>query len=217
MENITLEKVIKFDSVIDSIESCNVNNELRYSLLEDNTHATGTIKISGSVNTLIGPKSFDEDVEVDIYAPFKKRLDENEFKLNIKDFSYMVNQQNLIVYIVLSIEGIVDANVNEENDDNDEDKEKEKEVDYNNIVNSMNNINDINTNEVSTRNKLLDENKENVSNDNNLSTNDTKAVENKTKLKIKENDNLDDVGSSWATDLFKLTDSYTVFDKIHLD
>ena len=84
METITIEKIIKFENVIDSISYINVNDELRYTILEDNTHATGKILLSGNVNTLLGEKTFNEEVDVDIYAPFDKKLDNENFKIMVK-------------------------------------------------------------------------------------------------------------------------------------
>ena len=81
METITIEKIIKFDSEIDGINIIEINDELRYSLKEDESHATGIIEVSGSVNTLLGKKEFKDDVDVDIYAPFDKKLDKENFKL----------------------------------------------------------------------------------------------------------------------------------------
>ena len=34
---------------------------------------------------------FNEDVDVDIYAPFEKKLDKENFEIKVKDYSYVVN------------------------------------------------------------------------------------------------------------------------------
>lgn len=206
MENITLEKVIKFDSLVDSIETINVSDELKYELSDDNTHASGTILIYGSVNTLNGMQSFNEEVDVDIYAPLEKKIDKDNFKIVVKDYSYVVNKQNLNIYLVISIEGIVENDDKIDSDDNDSEV---LEVDYDNIVNSNNNINDINTSDENTRNRNLKDN-----NDNNKIV----VEENKTNnIKLKDSDKNESVSSNWGTDLFKLTDTYTLFDKFHIE
>ena len=116
METITIEKNVKFDSEIDGINIIEINDELRYSLKEDESHATGIIEVSGSVNTLLGKKEFKDDVDVDIYAPFDKKLDKENFKLKVKDYSYVVKNNNLIIYMILQFDGILDnTTINNQN------------------------------------------------------------------------------------------------------
>lgn len=190
METITIEKNIKFDNTIDSIESISVDNELRYDLLEDDTYAKGKININGSVNTLIGKNEFNEDVDVDIYAPFDKKLDKENFEIKVKDYSYVVNNKNLIVYIVLQINGII----NEEKNEN------------TSILEEMNTINEINEEETSSRSEEVEDVK---------IIEEVKEVK-QNKVNIKENNKKDEISSNWSSDMFKLNDSYVIFHKFKL-
>ena len=202
METITIEKVIKFDNIIDSIESVQVNNDLRYELLDDNTHAKGTINLTGSVNTILGQKDFFEDVDVDVYAPFDKIIDGSNFKMSVKDYSYMVNQQNLIVYLVIDLDGIIDRqDIDVNNNDNNMTNENIVTENNENVVESINTLNEINDNNETTI-------KEEV---------EVRNVKEECNVTIKENTDNESINPSWATDLFKLSDNYTVFMKFHVE
>ncbi|MCI5744785.1 MAG: hypothetical protein MR270_00640 [Erysipelotrichaceae bacterium] len=212
METITIEKVIKFENVIDSIDSLVVNNDLRYQLEDDDTHATGKINLTGSVNTVLGRKDFNDDVDIDIYAPFEKKLSKDNFKIEVKDYSYMVNQHNLIVYLVLSINGIISQ---DEKVNNQENKEEKEDKENSEILDSINNLNEINQGEdrkIPFMPTLSNKN-------DNIIESQTKENNKKEecKVNIKDNENKEIIDSTWATDLFKLTDNYSLFMKIHVD
>lgn len=193
MENITIEKSFRFEEVIDSIEMINIDDQLRCEILDDNTHAIKTINVTGLLNTTLGQKDFKEDVEVDIYAPFDKQIDANDFNISLKDYSYNVNNKTLTVYMVLSISGLVNKEDNEEN---------VMEANYDEIINSMNNINDINNiNEERVENNEVEEDE----------------LKEAIKLYNKETNSSDHVNKTWATDLFKLTENYSVFKVIHIE
>lgn len=136
MEKITIEKIIKLDGLIDSIEYLSIKDELKYDFDDDNSHATGKIFIDGSVNTVNGLKEISEEVEVDIYAPFEKQIDKENFKIEVMDYSYKVNNQNLIVYLVLSLDGFKELEIYQEN-------EKEDSVDNSEVIEQINNLNEI--------------------------------------------------------------------------
>ena len=192
METITIEKIIKFDNSIDSIESISVDNELRYDLLEDDTYAKGKISINGNVNTLLGKKDFNEDVDVDIYAPFDKKLDKENFKIKVKDYSYVVNNKNLIVYIILEIDGIINSEMNNNST----------------LIEEMNTLNEINEEE--SMNRSESNTKEEVK-----VIEEIKEVK-QDKVFIKENNKKDEISSNCSNDMFKLNDSYVIFHKFKL-
>lgn len=193
METITIEKNVKFDSEIDSIDIINVNDELRYILKDDETHATGVIELSGIVNTLIGKKEFNEEVDVDIYAPFEKKLDKENFKLRVKDYSYVVKNNNLTIYLVLNLEGIID-----EEDDNSK-----------SLLDEMNTLNVINDNNELLREEIIDH------------TEEVKIIEEVKEVKqenlnIINNNVKEEINHNWSKDLFKLNDSYVIFHKFKI-
>ena len=192
MENITIEKTFKFDQLIEKIDYLNVDDKLRCKVLDDNSHAIKTINVNGVLFTPLGEKHFKEDVEVDVYAPFDKQIDLDKFDINLKDYSYSINNKTLTVYMVLSINGLIDKTNLEET------KEDSIEVDYDEIINSMNNINDIkNVND----DRLIEKQEE---------------VIDEIKTTNKEANTSDYVNKTWATDLFKLTDNYSVFKVIDI-
>lgn len=193
METITIEKNVKFDSEIDSIDIINVNDELRYILKDDETHATGVIELSGIVNTLIGKKEFNEEVDVDIYAPFEKKLDKENFKLRVKDYSYVVKNNNLTIYLVLNLEGIIDKE-----DDNSK-----------SLLDEMNTLNVINDNNELLREEIID------------NTEEVKIIEEVKEVKqenlnIINNNVKEEINHNWSKDLFKLNDSYVIFHKFKI-
>ena len=75
MENITIEKVINFDNNIDDIETIDVSKDVKYNVLDDNSHVEGFINVSGKVKTLLESKEFNETINVDIFTPTNKEID----------------------------------------------------------------------------------------------------------------------------------------------
>jgi len=188
MENITIEKVINFDNNIDDIESIDVSKDVKYNVLDDNSHVEGFINVSGKVKTLLESKEFNETINVDIFTPTNKEIDVENFKINIVDYSYVVNQKNLSLYVILNIDGIVDVSEKEE-------------------IKSDNEVLEINKLNVIEEQRDVKE-EENVD--------EVKEMLEENKLIIKDNNMSDGVSKTWATDLFKLSDNYTLFMKISL-
>lgn len=187
MENITIEKVINFDNNIDDIETIDVSKDVKYNVLDDNSHVEGFINVSGSVKTLLESKEFNETINVDIFTPTNKEIDVDNFKINVVDYSYVVNQKNLSLYVILNIDGIVDVSEKEELKSDNE----VLEINKLNVIEEQRDVKEENDDEVK---EMLEENK----------------------LIIKDNNMSDGVSKTWATDLFKLSDNYTLFMKISL-
>ena len=194
METITIEKVIKFDNVVDSLQDIEVLNDLKYELYDDSTHASALINIKGKVKTVLNLSSFNEDVEVEIFTPYNKEIDKDKFNVVVKDYSYTINNNNLNVYLILKINGIVDKN---------ESEEKYIEANYDEIVHSMNELNTINNDDLNTRTQIEDK----LENNQNIELKQEEVKENK---ELKQN-------NSWANNLFKLTENYSVFKTFHVD
>ena len=194
METITIEKVIKFDNVVDSLQDIEVLNDLKYELYDDSTHASALINIKGKVKTVLNLSSFNEDVEVEIFTPYNKEIDKDKFNVVVKDYSYTINNNNLNVYLILKINGIVDKK---------ESEEKYIEANYDEIVHSMNELNTINNDDLNTRTQIEDK----LENNQNIELKQEEVKENK---ELKQN-------NSWANNLFKLTENYSVFKTFHVD
>lgn len=197
MENITLEKIIKFDNTIVSLETLQVSNDLKYELLDDDTHAKGYIDFKGNIKTMLESKDFNETVDVDIFAPFEKHINREEFKIEVKDYSYVINDNKLIVYFVISLTGFKDNEVEE--DLPNETKEQ--------LLENINTLNETIKEDVKERNSdeknQEDEKVEEV------------AQVLPSKYILKNHEVKETIKDSWATDLFKLSENYTVFMKIH--
>ena len=202
METITIEKVIKFNNVIDSLESIDVTNNLKYQLYDDASHASAIIDVIGVVKTVMDTQNFEENVEVEIFTPYDKVIDKDSFNVVVKDYSYVINNSNLNIYLILEINGIVDKNNNEE----------AIEANYNEIVHSMNELNAINTNEEENRNEIV---KEKTVEDNEIVKD--KEIEDNKNVK-KQNTQNEDVfkNNTWANNLFKLKEGYSVFKVYHI-
>lgn len=197
MENITLEKIIKFDNTIVSLETLQVSNDLKYELLDDDTHAKGYIDFKGNIKTMLESKDFNETVDVDIFAPFEKHINREEFKIEVKDYSYVINDNKLIVYFVISLTGFKDNEVEE--DLPNETKEQ--------LLENINTLNETIKEDVKERNE-----KENNQEDEKV---EEVAQVLPSKYILKNHEVKETIKDSWATDLFKLSENYTVFMKIH--
>ena len=184
MENITIEKVISFDNTLDSILDVFVDDNVKYKVLDDSTHVEGVINVKGKVKTLLEEKDFNEEVNLDIFTPLNKVVDSALFKINVVDYSYVLNNKNLLIYIILNVEGIVDK---------EEDKTENEVLD----------INKLNVIEEQREEVVVEE----------IPLQETLKED---KLIIKENNLADNVSKTWATDLFKLSDNYSLFMKISL-
>ena len=204
MENITLEKIIKFDNTIVSLETLQVSNDLKYELLDDDTHAKGYIDFKGNIKTMLESKDFNETVDVDIFAPFEKHINREEFKIEVKDYSYVINDNKLIVYFVISLTGFKENDLNENVPTNTKEE----------LLENINTLNETISENVENRNSKesdfvkIDEVKE---------QHDEVAHIVPSKYILKNSEVNDKVKDSWATDLFKLSENYTVFMKIHKD
>ena len=112
----------------------------------------------------------------------------------MKDYSYNINQKKLIVYIILYLHGIKEIKVEDEHDEDEkimiEDINVENET--TSVVDDINSVNEINE-------EIRIENKEN------------------TNVKIVEDNVVEEMNKSWASDLFDLTDNYSLFMKFHVD
>ena len=130
-----------------------------------------------------------------LYSTYEnKEIDKENFNVIVKDYSYTINNNNLNVYLILQICGIVDKN------DSDE---QVIEANYDEIIHSMNELNTINNDNLDTRSQV----DEKILNNQNIELKQENTKENE---ESKQN-------KSWANNLFKLTENYSVFKKFHVD
>jgi hypothetical protein len=196
MEKITIEKIIEFDSLIDSIEYVNIDDKINYLIDEDDTHCQATLYLLGKVNTLLGNKEFNEKVDVDIYAPFEKKLDKENFKIEVKDYSYNIKQNKLIIYFIMCLTGIKNVEQEEYNDKIIEVNEPKEVNDTNDSSMLLEDINSVNVINEEVREEIK---------------------ENNNKIVIVEDNVVEEMNKSWASDLFDLTNNYSLFMKFHVE
>ena len=173
-------------------------------LLDDDTHAKGYIDFKGNVKTMLDSKNFDETVDVDIFAPFEKHINREEFKIEVKDYSYIINDNKLIVYFVISLSGFKENELNEDKPTNTKEE----------LLENINTLNETISEKLEDRN-VKDSDYDDVVEEKEQHEEVAHIVPSKFILKNSEVN--DKVKDSWATDLFTLSENYTVFMKIHKD
>ena len=129
------------------------------------------------------------------------KINDNEayIEIKVKDYTYIVKNNNLIVYFILQIDGIIDDLQNNKSNNK-------------SILEEINELNEINE-DIS----MIRENQtEDLS-----KVEEAKIVEeiievNKDCINIVENKKMAVINNNWSNDLFKLNDSYAVFHKFKL-
>lgn len=105
-----VERVLDFNHEIKQLYEINLEDDLRYIKSDVGINATGFIYVIGKYDDGDGIKDFEELLEVDIVAPFEKIEDEYNFKICIDDYDYHVLHGDLLLEIVLRIDGLLDEN-----------------------------------------------------------------------------------------------------------
>lgn len=235
MDKIILEKAIHFSTNIEQLYDVSVKDSIDYKLLDDGCSVVGVVKLSGIASSLKGMEPFDENIDVDIFAPFDQVIDQNKFSLSVEQYDFQILRNIVVFKICLKVTGF--RKINEPN-------EPEIQGDENNIYNLTNEIDEvINDTMPLYDDTLIDE------------FNDTKITNQQNDLSSIDNEIKDDFNSEnhvvepvpislhnehdaslvidkiieesrtepspststyhWANDLFKQKDSYVTFYKIH--
>lgn len=234
MDEIILEKAISFSTNIESLQNLSIKDSIDYKLLDDGCSVIGVIKLSGMAKTLKGLEPFDENIDIDIFAPFDQVIDKSKFSLKVQNYSYQIMRNTAVFKINLQVTGFRKIkeehhsyegeafNLTNEIDDmleeetpisyDDELLEEFKEMatqDENKKIDEELK-NDMNSeNEIQDLEQMQDDIKkdESTKDENSIPVSITKPIQNQP---IKENRI-----TSWASDLFKEKESYVTFVKIH--
>ena len=183
--------------------------------------------------TLKGLEPFDENIDIDIFAPFDQVIDKSKFSLKVQNYSYQIMRNTAVFKINLQVTGFRKIkeehhsyegeafNLTNEIDDileetpisyDDELLEEFKEMatqDENKKIDEELK-NDMNSeNEIQDLEQMQDDIKkdESTKDEDSIPVSITKPIQNQP---IKENRI-----TSWASDLFKEKESYVTFVKIH--
>lgn len=106
MEKIVFERLIDLNHTLKELISISVNDHLQYRDDLEGKRAVGRLEISGEYLKLASKDRFNDEIEVDILAPFD-RLEENErFYLEIQDFDYHIQNGNLNLEIQVNAHGV---------------------------------------------------------------------------------------------------------------
>ena len=233
MDEIILEKAISFSTNIESLQNLSIKDSIDYKLLDDGCSVIGVIKLSGMAKTLKGLEPFDENIDIDIFAPFDQVIDKSKFSLKVQNYSYQIMRNTAVFKINLQVTGFRKIkeehhsyegeafNLTNEIDDileetpisyDDELLEEFKEMatqDENKKIDEELK-NDMNSeNEIQDLEQMQDDIKkdESTKDEDSIPVSITKPIQNQP---IKENRI-----TSWASDLFKEKESYVTFVKIH--
>ena len=234
MDEIILEKAISFSTNIESLQNLSIKDSIDYKLLDDGCSVIGVIRLSGMAKTLKGLEPFDENIDIDIFAPFDQVIDKSKFSLKVQNYSYQIMRNTAVFKINLQVTGFRKIkeehhsyegeafNLTNEIDDmleeetpisyDDELLEEFKEIatqDENKKIDEELK-NDMNSeNEIQDLEQMQDDIKkdESTKDEDSIPVSITKPIQNQP---IKENRI-----TSWASDLFKEKESYVTFVKIH--
>ena len=202
MDSITLEKSIAFSTIIEEIKNINVNDSIDYKLLEDGCSVVGLIKINGCAFTLKGMEEFDENINIDIFAPFEHVIDKTKFSLKVDDYTYKIIRNIVVFKIKLKVNGFREINNNP--------VVQQADTDTYNLTNEIDELNeDVEINaydeELLNEFKNYEEEPEII-----LETNEIKEPIENNKEKQRNQKPI-----TWASELFTKKEKYVTFYKIH--
>ena len=105
MDKIILEKAIHFSCNVDKLYDVSLKDSIDYKLLDDGCSVVGVIKLSGIASTLKGNEKFDENIDVDIYAPFSQVIDQAKFSLKVDSYETQILRDVVVFKISLKVNG----------------------------------------------------------------------------------------------------------------
>lgn len=108
MQRLFFEKQIDLKHTLKELVSISVNENLSY--LDDplGRRAKGTLDISGEYVNERARKRFTDAIEIDILAPFERMEKTAEFRLEIQDFDYHIQNGDLQLEIQVLAHGVLE-------------------------------------------------------------------------------------------------------------
>lgn len=239
MEGLTLEKAISFSTNIESLQNLSIKDSIDYKLLDDGCSVIGVVKVCGAATTLKGIEPFEENIDVDIFAPFDQVIDKSKFSLKVNDYNYQILRNTAVFKIDLEITGFrkiqeekhtfetdsfnmtneIDEILDDDPISYDDDLLQEFQKNILEMDDSQTADDDI-KNDINGINKIEDSTSL-QSDENSTSEKETMIVIPNVKPNFlilnqkKEKESREEKVFSWATDLFKEKDQYVTFVKIH--
>ncbi len=233
MDEIILEKAISFSTNIESLQNVSVKDSIDYKLLDDGCSVIGVIKLTGAAKTLKGLECFDENIDIDIFAPFDQVIDKTKFSLKVQNYSYQILRNTAVFKINLQVTGfrkIKEEHHTFEGESFNLTNEIDELLDENEPISSYDDelLEEIKNIDAEQENKKIDEELKNEMNSENEIQDPSLIKEEMQKVtitpeSIPATNNMSSSAEpleekrvlSWATDLFKEKESYVTFIKIH--
>lgn len=108
MQTIYFKKTVDLNHDLKELQSISVDESIQYKLEENGMRALGNIMIKGEYKIKESVKTFDDFIELDLFADFNKITDKREFQVKVEDFDYSINDGNLNMSIQASVLGVQD-------------------------------------------------------------------------------------------------------------
>lgn len=106
MQRLFFKKLIDLNHHLQELTAIQVNENLAY--LDDpaGKRAIGSLEISGEYLRLATKERFNDQIDIDVLAPFDRLEDNEEFHLAIQDYDYHIQNGNLEVEIQVLAYGV---------------------------------------------------------------------------------------------------------------
>lgn len=108
MQKIYFNKLVNLNHELKELQSISVDESINYKLEKDGIRAIGSINITGEYKNQSDVKTFDDSIELDIFADFKKIVDKRDFLVKVDDFDYSLIDGNLQLKIQASVHSVKD-------------------------------------------------------------------------------------------------------------
>lgn len=108
MQKIYFNKLVNLNHELKELQSISVDESINYKLEKDGIRAIGSINITGEYKNQSDVKKFDDSIELDIFADFKKIVDKRDFLVKVDDFDYSLIDGNLQLKIQASVHSVKD-------------------------------------------------------------------------------------------------------------
>lgn len=106
MQRLFFEKQIDLNHALQELISISVNENLAYQDDQEGKRAIGTLEISGEYLRLASKERFNDQIEIDVLAPFDRLEEQESFYLEVHDFDYHIQNGDLHLEIQVLAHGV---------------------------------------------------------------------------------------------------------------
>lgn len=106
MQRLFFKKLIDLNHHLQELTAISVNENLAYLDDPEGKRAIGSLEISGEYLRLATKERFNDQIDIDVLAPFDRLEDNEEFYLAIQDYDYHIQNGNLEVEIQVLVHGV---------------------------------------------------------------------------------------------------------------